>query len=294
MIFPQYIVLFHYFRELIAAANEKDIEIIPLKGAHLLTSVYPTDENRGLLADVDFLVKEADWHKIITLMMDLGYVRRVSSSRKVSDNRFYETGFIISPGNGPDFLFEPHRQLVQYARHPIDYNSLWKRSVFSHFEGVPCRRMTGEDHFLHLIIHLFTHRFTGLMRTFRDLELLIRHGNVDLEIVISRAREWKCTNALWLTLTLMEEHFSNTNFPSDIAAAIPRVAPSALIQRCLRTLVSIEKEYILSGSGLRLEELILWPFLTDDIRQGTRFLVDYVKLRTEDAIHNLLTHEPYR
>ena len=287
MIFPQYIVLFHYFRKLLLEANRRHIDIIPLKGAHLLTSVYPPDENRGLLADVDFLVRESDWANTIQLMIDSGFIRRSVPARAVSQHRFYEIGFYIRHGNGHAFLFEPHRQLVQTARHPIDYDAIWARSKDSSFDGAPCKRMTDDDHFLHQVIHLFTHRFTGLPRTFRDLELLMQNGEVDMSTVVSRAGEWKCRTALWLTLTLFNSYTKKTEFAPVLNPCINQIAPPAPVRLALTTLVSSKKGFLFAGTGLRKEEVILWPFLMDDLEQGSRFLFDYLHTRTADIIHTL-------
>ena len=65
---PHQILLFHHLRRVFVAAHERGIDMAPLKGAHLVTSVYPDDEDRGHLADVDFLTRERDWERICGLM----------------------------------------------------------------------------------------------------------------------------------------------------------------------------------------------------------------------------------
>jgi hypothetical protein len=73
---PQHIILFHHFRRLLEAAANEGIDVVPLKGAHLLTSVYPDDEDRGVMSDVDFLVRKQDWTRTLELMIELGFERR--------------------------------------------------------------------------------------------------------------------------------------------------------------------------------------------------------------------------
>ena len=117
---PQYVVLFHHFRRFLKEASEKGIDVAPLKGAHLLTSVYGNEEDRGMLADVDFLVRPGDWEGTRELLVSMGFVRGDIDNRPATFREFYEACYFLQIGGGKRIMFEPHRYLIQPARHNID------------------------------------------------------------------------------------------------------------------------------------------------------------------------------
>ncbi|MBN2715977.1 MAG: nucleotidyltransferase family protein [Deltaproteobacteria bacterium] len=278
LISAQQVILFHHFRKLLEHAREMHIDVAPLKGAHLLTSVYPASESRGAMVDIDFLVQEHDWHRIPLLMNACGFSPVFIPSRHATQAKFHEAHYVHRFDAQTQIVFEPHRQFVQLARHPIDYSQVWQRSYQSTFEGVSCLRICDDDHFLHQVIHLFSHRFAEPVRGLKDMEMLWRNGDVNFSNVSRRAGEWKCRNALWLSLVLHKHIFATNSFDS----LIEETMPSRFIRFALTKLVSPEHGFRFTGAGLRIEEATLWPFLMDDIHQGIGFMADYAKLRLKD------------
>jgi hypothetical protein len=275
---PHQVLLFHNLRRVFEAAAEQGIDAAPLKGAHLVTSVYPDDEDRGPLADVDFLVRERDWDRVCELMGELGFARRLNPKRATTIERFHEAGFYLEVGADQPLLFEPHRQLVQPARHPIDHDAIWQRSEEGTFEGAPCRRLSADDHVLHAVVHLMSHRFRDPRRQLRDIELLVRRGGASLDEVVDRAREWECANAAWLALELLHE--TAPDLGADRYAA--RLAPPLPVRRALRLLVPDASGFRLPEIDLRLDQAVLWPWLIDGPRQGLGFAAAFVELRVRD------------
>lgn len=291
---PRQIQLFHHFRRVLEAAGERGIDIAPLKGAHLLTSVYPPDEDRGHLADVDFLVRERDWNRLRELMVELGFVEKPGGERPVTRVEFHETGFYLDAGGPQALLFEPHRQFAQPARHTIDYDEVWNRSVEGMFDSVPCRRLSAEDHLLHAVVHMFSHCFRKPTRGLRDIELLVRDGGIDLNLAIDRARQWQCARATWLALTLLQEIAPDL----EIDGFAAKLAPPALVRQVLRFLVPDSAGFRFPPRGLRVEQAILWPWLMDRTRQGLRFATYYAGLRLRDlfcrARESIASYRPIR
>jgi hypothetical protein len=276
---PGTIILFHHFRRLLEAAAREGIEIAPLKGAHLLTSVYGPDEDRGPLADVDFLVRPEDWQRTLSLLARLGFrPRRRMDDRPVTGEEFYETGYILDINEDHRILFEPHRTLIQPQRHPIDYAALWDRTGESTFDGAPCRRLTHEDHFLYTVIHMTTHRFLSPAREVRDLELLVRNGGVDLELVVRRAGEWECRRSAWLALGLLDRRAPDLGLRRHRdSLGVPRH-----VRLALEALVPGETGFVCAAGGLRTQEALLWPWLMDGPGPLLRFGRYYVRLRLRD------------
>ncbi len=81
-----------------------------------MTSVYPEDEDRGHMADVDFLVRAADWDRAGIILEALGFRRETIPGRSATDHEFYEAGYTMELPLDGLILFEPHRQLIQPAR----------------------------------------------------------------------------------------------------------------------------------------------------------------------------------
>lgn len=275
---PQTVVLFHYFRIFLEKAAARGIGAAPLKGAHLLTSVYPEGEDRGPMADVDFLVKPEDWDGALEILKEMGFVQKALPGRAATHASFYEAGFYLAVTPREQILFEPHRYLVQPARLRIDYDALWARSVASTFDGAPCLRLCVEDHILYTAVHLTTH-FFGLHDTWlRDLKLLLVNGAPDLDVVLARAWIWRVRRALWLMFTLLSE--ASTEL--DLRDVCDHLAPSRPVREYLRYWVPGPSGFRFPGAGLRFKEAVLWPVVFDSPLHFMRFAVAYTRLRWRD------------
>jgi hypothetical protein len=274
----QYVILFYYFRRFLEEAAARKIDVAPLKGAHLLTSVYPEGEDRGPMADVDFLVRPEDWEKTFEILSKMGFVQKTLPGRRATSDEFYEAGFYLSISDRERILFEPHRFLVQPRRLSIDYNALWARASASTFDGAPCRRLCTEDHILHAAVHLTTHFFNLGKRWIKDLALLFSNGKPDFDVLASRAFAWRVQRAAWLAFSLLDEADSSLG----LTALCRRLAPAASVHRLLRFLVPESSGFRFSNAGLRLSEAIFWPAIFDQTSDLARFAAYYANLRLRD------------
>lgn len=277
---PQVLILLHYFREFLVEAAAEGLTVAPLKGAHLLTSVYPPGEDRGPMSDVDFLVPEAEFEATASLLGRMGYARRALVTRRATDRIFYEAGFARPLSHGGQVFFEAHRQLVQPGRHPIDHGALWKRSRPGTLDGAPCRRLCVEDHALHAAIHLMTDCFASPARGLRDLQLLLGPGGADPEVLLGRARAWRCTRALWLALWLLEQRAPGT-VPGTLRGPL---SPPREVRLALTLLVPDAQGLRLDPGTKRRRQALLWPLLFDDGRAFLRYAAGYLHLRWQDVV----------
>ncbi|HKU36521.1 MAG TPA: nucleotidyltransferase family protein, partial [Polyangiales bacterium] len=229
---PQYVILFDHFARFLRVAHAQRLDVAPLKGAHLLSGVYPEHEGRGRLADLDFLVRERDFERCFALLEGLGFTRRRSATRPSTDAIAEDIGFHFELAPGQSILFEVHRHFERKGRHPVDYDAVWARAVPSAFDGVPCLRLAAEDHVLHAVLHAYTDRFLAPQRALRDVELLITRAGADLAIVSRRAREWECARATWLLLSLLRQ----SRPALDLGSALEALRPSQPIAAALRWL----------------------------------------------------------
>ncbi len=274
---PQHIILFHHFRRLLEAAAVEGIDVAPLKGAHLLTGVYPDDEDRGVMSDVDFLVRKQDWARTLELMNELGFERR---DHFADESHTHEAGFYLQVDDTRKILFEPHRYLFEPDRFTIDHDALWERSFESTFDGTACRRLALEDHFCHIAFHATIHRLMSLERTVRDLDLLLRSEIV--EKIIERAREWKVTRSVWLFFSLISEvrkgvkthHLSHGDEPNLGVAAVS-IAPPRPVRAAIRLMVPDSRGTRLARLHHRIAAAVLWPVLFDNPLLVARFVANH-------------------
>ena len=265
---PQHIVLFHHFRRVLEAAARENIAIAPLKGAHLLTSVYPPDRDRGMMSDVDFLVKPADYLRTVALMETLGFTRR---DHFADEGQLFEMGFYYDLGEGRQILFELHRYLFEHDRFPLDHESIWDRAVPSDFEGVPCLRLSAEDHFCHIALHTVLHRLAGLERSVDDLRLLVESGTLRLEEVVERAREWRVTRSVWFFLDYLAEICPEQHLENHATA----IEPPKPIVVWFRMLGKERTREWLARTHHRVQAAVIWPFMFDSPVQVARFVTGH-------------------
>ncbi len=286
---PQHIILFHHFRRLLEAAALEGIDVAPLKGAHLLTGVYPDDEDRGVMSDVDFLVRNRDWPRTLELMTELGFERR---DHFADESLSHEAGFYLHVDDTRKILFEPHRYLFEPGRFTIDHEALWERSSESTFDATPCRRLAPEDHFCHIAFHATIHRLMSLERTVRDLDLLLRSikagfqqiplpspqwggaggGANDVpEKIIRRARDWKVTRSVWLFFSLIAE----VRDDPELDAVAASIAPVRPIRSTIRLMVPDSRGTRLKRLNHRIAAAVLWPVLFDNPLLVARFVANH-------------------
>jgi hypothetical protein len=249
----QHIVLLHHFRRLLEAAHREGIAVAPLKGAHLITSVYPPHEDRGKMSDVDFLLRAGDWDRIEPLMATLGFFGPSRRSR-------HEAAFHFALENGKTFLFEAHRYLFDPRRFEIDHDGLWRRAAQSTCEGQPCFRLAPEDHVCHIAFHSMIHRFNNLPRTVRDLELVLESSGPSVcERVLERATEWRTTRTAWLAL----ERISRRRPELVDKRVLDSLAPPRPIRVAASLLIDDNEVSRLTGLSYRLQAALIWPLFFD-------------------------------
>ena len=280
MINPQHVLLLHHLRTFLDQAAEAGIPAAPLKGAHLITSVYPMKEDRGGMCDVDVLVRPRDFQRAGQVLEGMGYKRRELPQRRRTEAEFYEAGYALGLQGGRRVLLELHRQLVQIRRHPVNYNALWGRATPGDLDGAPCLRLSPEDHLLHAALHLMTDRFKAPARALRDVALLITSGGADLDIVTARARRWRCERALWLLLSLLHE----VSPELELTAALSRLSPPRPVRHALRTLVPNVDGLRWPALGKRSGQVVVWPLLFDGVGPLLGFTAAYARLRLADLI----------
>ncbi|MFO8070989.1 MAG: nucleotidyltransferase family protein [Polyangia bacterium] len=267
---PQHVILFHHFRRLLERAAEERIDVAPLKGAHLVTSVYPPEEDRGPMADVDFLVREEDWTRALEICRELGFRPRFGT---LDEGQIHEVGFKVELSGGKEVLIEAHRWLVDPRRFSLDHEALWARSRSSTFDGAPCRRLANEDQLCFVAFHELLHRLGNPSRALRDVELLLKDEKTDPELVVARAGEWRVRRAVWLMLDLLAKKKRD----EQSAATAERLAPPLPIRAAIEALLRDGTVSRWRRLSYRAQAALLWPLLFDAPHLTARFVAFHPK-----------------
>ena len=243
--------------------------MIPLKGAHLISSVYPEGEDRGRLGDVDFLVRPESFGEVDALLIHQGFRREVLEPYQTEK---HEASYVLDVGSQNLIAFEVHRAL---SRFPLDQEGIWGRARPGVFDGVPCLYLSAEDTYVYLVLHELFHRFSGLSRTVRDLTMLLRYQSVDTVQVISRAREWRLTRAVWTLSRLVGQ----TDASLGLDEMLRELRPDALTRKVIEYLVPDEHATRLFKLHHRLQALLLWTWLLDRKTQLIRRAITHPYLQ---------------
>ena len=155
--------------EITAAAREKHIPLIPVKGFRI-KDLYPASWMRPMY-DLDFLYWQEDRDALFSVMEALGYAPETVDA--YNHDEFYR----------PPFLYvELHRELIAGVHETARYFSdIRERSVT---DETGRRDLTEEDHYLyftaHFPKHLCEHGGTGIRSLF-DLFLLNRSRSASFD-----------------------------------------------------------------------------------------------------------------
>jgi hypothetical protein len=269
----QQVLLLHHFRRILVAAAARGIDVAPLKGAHLATASEGGAALRSrAMGDVDFLVRERDYARMLEAMADLGFRPR----RPVeAESWLHEVGFLADVAPGGALLFEVHRALFEPRRLRLDHEAVWARSVPSTVDGAPCRRLAPEDHVVHLCLHAALHRYYHLERTLGDVEALVRRGGASLALVARRAREWRATRATWVVADLLDRQAPELG-TGRLAGWL---APPVPVRRALRAMVRPGAATPLARQSHRLAAALLLPVVLDGPADVARFAVFHPAVR---------------
>ena len=132
--------------QIFSAFEEKKIDFLPLKGAHL-RGLYPKGEMRAM-GDIDILIREEQYESIRDVMTSLGFVFQKESNHE----SVWSSGKVV---------VELHRYLIpSYNKDYYAYfGSGWEKAV--RIPGKSEFQMTKEDEFIYLFTHFTKHYRDG-------------------------------------------------------------------------------------------------------------------------------------
>lgn len=121
----------------------------PLKGIHLLDTVYRDDPEHRVLTDLDLLIRERDTETVLDRLDALGY-RESEASRRVAAHRHER---VLSDGT---LTVEVHTRLGMAHGPRSTWEDLGPRPG-GQVHGRPCYLLDAETSLVHLVTHFVRH-----------------------------------------------------------------------------------------------------------------------------------------
>ncbi len=171
------------------------VEIIPLKGAYLMNTVYP-DVSLRPVGDLDLLAREGDLPRAMQALAGLGYRSRTGGGPwvEIAASHHHHCPRVLSPDGAVEL--ELHRHVVR-RRTPLHFpiERFWERSTSGEIGGQPVRVLAARDLVTHLSLAFFLDRRRrargyGSLRQLVDLSESIRHFEHGIDWN-GRAREYE-------------------------------------------------------------------------------------------------------
>jgi hypothetical protein len=254
------------------ALESRGIPLLYLKGAAFLDTLYPGLDSREM-SDVDALVRAEDFERTRDVLESIGYRRQPGTP---SVEAFYCWAFVR-----PGITLEIHRWFCHRDQYDVDYAGVWSRAVVLARNGRTVPTLSPEDTLLQLALHEAKHAFFVDERSAEDADHVIREWRPDWRAVIDRAREWRMSLVLYVSL-MHARMQSSAEVPEWV---LDELRPDAIKHRFLDLLIDLE-----GPRRTRFREPTYWArfattlLVTERAANLTRFLATFTKIKIEDGM----------
>jgi hypothetical protein len=254
-------VRFHELSQVLESFRRADIPVVVFKGAALAGESYGGWSRRPM-GDVDLWLRSEDMHTAVSLMERLGFRTEAREDRPTAlqslaggEIQFCKHGLI-------ELHWSPFSGWWLQRTAAIDDAGIWQRAepLILNFEGSQegkiaasesrpelVRQLTIEDTIIQGAVHITVNHQFGLaaLRGLMDIALAAQTRPVDWKVVITRARQWRVSTAVWIVLDLADQLIG---LPGAEEALLS-LRPAALRRALLKPLVS--PQTVLEGRDLR-------------------------------------------
>jgi len=185
-------LLLRELKAVLSSLVVRGVEVIVLKGAALVTNLYP-DLGLRPMRDIDLLIHRKELAQAIEILYDLGYQRHLPPARNGIENLQGEV-VCVKDGEFP-IVIEPHWTLgpeYPYSGR-IKAEGLWHRATRINLAGVDALALCPEDALLHLCLHQFQHCQNFWLIPACDITELVRHYQdcLDWKVFLNRVIEFE-------------------------------------------------------------------------------------------------------
>jgi len=257
-------------REIASLFERNGIDVILLKGAHLITAVYESLAQRSM-ADIDLLVRPESLGKARQLMEEQGYSVAVGTPANPEPKhhlpRFFRT--LSMPVEVHHALTRPDDPFT------VNVDALWERAVPVSLGESKLLGLATEDLLLHLCVHAAAHHALNVpLRSLFDISTLINKRDIEWDQVMMHSREWQVRKHVFWALALSCRMFE-AEVPEAVLSALrpPQFSEERLRSVCVcmvrsrRLPRSIERAVEAAGAWKGLHECAAWlPYLCQGLR----------------------------
>ena len=249
----------------------RGIDCIVLKGPHLNAEYYSGASLREY-TDLDLLIRPNQFEDAVSLLMGGGF-----TPIKGPEGR-YVRGF-NSPQGWP---VELHRAFESYGLFRVDYEALFNRSTKFQFGTELATGLAREDLLLHLVMHAAKSHFRQIGRKHIDDIALVVKRPIRWEVVLERAREFRCSSASWIFLSAAAS-ISAADIPPDI---LGRFQPSWLRRKWLGSWLTMKTYPMFKWRHIPvwLGRFAVLPAIVDRMRDGLSGAFRFALVRTFDVL----------
>ena len=195
-------LLLHRTAGLLRSFSERDLEVLVLKGAALLTLYY---EDLGLrpMADIDILVREERAGRAASLLQGQGW----RSRRNFETQRRSRHNILFRDDGGQQL--DLHWYLLRECRYPGADREFWDNAVRVRIGGVESRTLGPADQLLHTCVHGYQWHNVPPIRWVADALTIIQggEGNLDWRYLVEQVRTRGLVLPMRETLAYLRESF---------------------------------------------------------------------------------------
>jgi len=244
----------------LSALEDKGVKTVVLKGNALVHTIYG-DESLRVFGDIDLLVPRGRLEAAKTVMAEMGY-STIAGVYPVPDDQNEELGCEWTYVGPAGIIVEIHWDLLdRKSSFAIAPQELIDRSEAFDLDGREAYSLSTEDLLIHLCIHQFKHHWEQL-RDLCDVNEIIRQGEVDWDVLLSRSALTGADRCVYYTLRLAGE-FLETPVPDNVFRTFesrvrPGVVSRSVFDLVKRSVLAHEAPHgfwpviLVEGSGKKL------------------------------------------
>lgn len=213
-------------KEILTLFDQQHLPIIPLKGS-ILSAAYYADAGLRPMADLDLLIRPADFAASVDLLAQLGYRQEVVHWKHTEfsrpDNRRVVSAECEHPDN-PRKL-EVHRYCRESFGGPsIDLtDTMWRHTTPGTLLGEPAWLVKPDALWLHLLVHATYHMWQGKGRLIHLVDLALLTPQLQDPLPLLNSVEARFT---YPSLVMLKKYFSASLDDTLLASQQTRVSAS--------------------------------------------------------------------
>lgn len=275
------------------ALQARGIDVIALKGTHLVSLVYRNLASRTM-TDIDILIPRTKLEEAADALRGIGYdiaPFRVTPGDPVPYFMYTIPNAMKEGKSTIDVHWHLHNPRSAAS---IDVDELWSRATPVRIAGVDVRVLAPEDLLLHVAEHAtYAHRCEISARACCDVAEIVHHHAIDWDALIERAHRWQMAPGAYLVLRLARE-LRGANVPDSALAALK---PANFDERLLHIAMRGEE-----GQGNAVHRLRYAPGVRGKLKAirdfwfiGRNELADLHRIkRNSPLVYGLYLIRPFR